>query len=465
MRYLLILIFVLTGMLPARAQDNPHAPEQDGRVTLRGIVIEGNRKTRDRILLRELSLSPGARITRDSLSFYEQQNRLRLANLALFTDIEVKILPLPDSAAADLSIKVKERWSIWPEVSFALADRNFNVWWKEHNRDLHRANISLAVSDFNFRGNLERLKATIQLGYTQKFGIDYERPYIDRQQKHGIGFSFEAAQNQEVYVTTDSNKLRFARNEHRYIIRNFQAGIRYSYRPAYAARHLLELKYRSAFIADTIRQLNTDYFDRNSQHLRFLELVYRFDHNGVDNWNYPLRGQKVVAYTTLRAGIEGMQFQGFLNTELAHFAEPRRRWYTSFVFRGRISLTEDQPYYLRNAMGINSEYVRGYEYYVIDGYHYAIGRASFKRELINTSIRKIPFRYLPVIPLRIYPKVFADAGYVRNPHPGNSFLNNRLLYSVGAGVDLITAYDFKFRLEYAVNHLGQSGFFLHMSSE
>lgn len=465
-----ILILVLLCSLPSYGQAQAPLPPGDtaslGRqVRLRSIGIEGNRRTRDRIILREISVAEGSMLDRDSLSFYETQNRLRLANMALFTDIEVKFVPASDSGETDLAIRVKERWYIWPEVSFALADRNFNVWWKEQNRDLHRANIGLAISDVNFRGNLERLKATVQLGYTQKFGLDYERPYIDRKQRHGIGFSFEAAQNQEIYITTDSNKLKFARNEHRYIIRNFQVGLRYMHRPGYASRHLVELKYRSFYIDDTVHSLNTDYFDDNSLQLRFLELIYRYDYNGVDNWNYPLKGQKVVSYVTARAGLEGMQFQSFVNAELAHFSEPWRKWYSSFIFRGRISFTENQPYFLRNAMGINSEYVRGYEYYVVDGYHYGIGRMSLKRELLNLTIRKIPFRYLPVVPLRVYPKVFLDAGYVRNPHPGNSFLNNRLLYSAGAGLDLITAYDFKFRLEYAVNHLGQTGFFIHMSSE
>lgn len=465
-----IVILVLLCSLPSRVQ--AQEPVGDSVLTgaarqlkVRSVLIDGHRRTRERIILRELSVVEGQLIGRDSLSFCEEQNRLRLANLALFTDISVKFIPVPDSTEADLHIHVKERWYIWPEVSFALADRNFNVWWKEQNRDLHRANIRLAVSDVNFRGNLERLKATVQVGYTQKFGLDYERPYIDRKQQHGIGVSFEAAQNQEIYITTDSNKLKFARNEHRYIIRNFQAGLRYSYRPGYASRHLVELKYRSFFIDDTVHRLNTDYFNDNSLRLRFLELIYRYDYNGVDNWNYPLKGQKIVSYLTVRSGLEGMQFQSFFNAELARFSEPWRKWYTSYTFRGRISFTENQPYFLRNAMGIASEYVRGYEYYVVDGYHYGIGRVSLKRELLNVTIRKIPFRYLPVVPLRIYPKVFLDAGYVRNPHPGNSFLNNRLLYSAGAGLDLVTAYDFKFRLEYAVNHLGQSGFFIHMNSE
>lgn len=459
MRFLLILVLAACMLFPAAAQQ-----PDSSRLQLRDIRIEGNVITRNRIVLRELSVREGQWLRADSLEEYQRQNQLRLANLALFADIYVAFQKT-DSSQTDLFIRVRERWYIWPEVSFALADRNFNVWWKEQKRDLHRANLGLAVSDNNFRGNLEKLRASVQLGYTQKFGIDYERPYLDRRQRHGIGFSFDASQNQEIYIRTDSNKLRFARNDHRYIIRNFETGLMYSYRPAYASRHIAELKYRSFVIDDTVRSLNTDYFASASRRLRFLELVYRYDCNRVDNWNYPLKGQKMVLYATTRAGLEGMSFQSYVNWELARFTEPLPRWFTSFIFRGRVSATENQPYFLRNAMGINSEYVRGYEYFVIDGYHYGIGRANLKYELLNTRFGSLPFRYLPMIPLRVYPKIFTDAGYVRNPHPGNSFLNNRLLYSAGAGVDIVTAYDLKFRVEYAINHLGQKGLFLHMSSE
>jgi hemolysin activation/secretion protein len=70
-----------------------------------------------------------------------------------------------------------------------------------------------------------------------------------------------------------------------------------------------------------------------------------------------------------------------------------------------------------------------------------------------------------VIPIRVYPKIFTDLGYVVNKYPGNSFLNDRGLIGYGVGVDVVSAYDFKFRLEYSFNHLGQKDVFLHLNSE
>jgi hypothetical protein len=70
------------------------------------------------------------------------------------------------------------------------------------------------------------------------------------------------------------------------------------------------------------------------------------------------------------------------------------------------------------------------------------------------------------LPLWIYPKIFADVGYgvIGKDRYGNS-LSNTLLYSVGIGLDIITAYDLKLRIEFALNHLGENGIYLHANSE
>jgi len=161
-----------------------------------------------------------------------------------------------------------------------------------------------------------------------------------------------------------------------------------------------------------------------------------------------------------------MQYQYYLQAEYAWFKKLGKKWNFSEVFRGRVTAPErNQPYVLRSALGTESEYIRGYEYYVIDGSQYGLIRNNLKYELLNVNIRNLPLRYLPTIPLRLYPKIFVDAGYVSNRFPFNSFLNNRVLYSAGFGIDIVSAYDFKLRLEYTFNHLGEKGLFLHINSE
>jgi hypothetical protein len=42
-------------------------------------------------------------------------------------------------------------------------------------------------------------------------------------------------------------------------------------------------------------------------------------------------------------------------------------------------------------------------------------------------------------------------------------LNNRWIYGYGAGLDFITYYDLVFRIEGAINHLGEAGIYLHLN--
>ncbi|MCD6064805.1 MAG: BamA/TamA family outer membrane protein [Flavipsychrobacter sp.] len=470
MKYFLLL-FVLLAAFTASAQENQFVSIPDSVETskgpgyrLRSIFITGNKQTRDKFIRREMSVEEGDLIPADTLKTVLDLNQKRIFNLSLFTEVTVQVLKVDDSTI-DWHINVIEQWYIIPEIAFQLADRNFNVWWKEQDRDVRRANIGLTLKHRNFRGNLEQLSGTAQIGYTQKFGLEYFKPYVDKKQHHGLGASFFFSKNEEMFFNTDSNKLQFVRTPRNFVIRRFEAAAVYVYRPGYASKHLVELRYRDYKVADTVVTLNPDYYAGASTEMKLLELYYRFDLNRVDNWNYPLKGFKLVGNFISRVGFRGINFQNLAYLEAGKFYNLGNKWYSANVIRARVMAPQKQPYAFRTALGIEPDYVRGYEYYVVDGAQFGLLRNTLKYELLNATIRNIPFKYLPVLPIRLYPKIFTDFGYVINKFPGNSFLNNRLLYSAGIGLDIVSAYDFKLRLEYTWNHLGEKGLFLHLNSE
>jgi hypothetical protein len=69
------------------------------------------------------------------------------------------------------------------------------------------------------------------------------------------------------------------------------------------------------------------------------------------------------------------------------------------------------------------------------------------------------------IPFRIYATVFGDGGYAYNADFKSNSLVNRMLYTTGFGVDVVTFYDLNFRLDYSFNQLGQNGLFLHIRND
>jgi len=435
------------------------------RALIYQIVVEGNNITRQSVILREIGIREGDLIAVDSMDLLKEQVKLRLFNLQLFNEVDQECTFMPDGHTVRWTIRVRERWAIIPSFIFQFADRNFNTWFVKEDHDLRRTSVGLTGTDKNFRGNLETLAVTVQDGYTRKLGISYMRPYANSGQTNGFGCAVSLSQSRQVYYATDSNKLVYAGSYSGPVLqRQLEAGISYSYRPAYADRHIFQLSYKDYQVSDTILRLNPDYFAGNSHHARFVELSYRYEYNGVDNWNYSLTGYKVVGNVVGRQGLEGLHSQAWAMIEAGMFRNPAPRWYCSFILRGRLMYPHDQPYYFLGGLGTQTDYVRGYEYYIIDGYNYGVLRVDLKREVFN-KVKYFSIKYFTAAPIRIYPKLFADAGYISSPSPGNSFLSNRLLYSYGAGVDIVTLYDIKIRIEFAWNHLKQNGLYLHFNSE
>jgi len=460
------MLLALTGataysqaaVAPSYKSDSSHD------VVIRHIIITGNNVTRRAVILREMNIAEGDTVRTDTIPTLLEVDRLRLYNLTLFNEVALRMEQI-SATEEDLYIDLKERWFIIPTITIQFADRNFNTWYVKEHHDLHRAILGLTATDKNFRGDLETLAATVQVGYTQKLGIAYTRPYANADQTNGLGFYASVARSQQTYYATDSNKLVYTGNYTGAAIQQqIEAGISYIYRPAYASRHIFQLTYKDYWVADTVLKLNPDYFANRSNNARLLEFLYRYELNKVDNWNYPLYGIKLVTYATVRAGFQGINFQSFGHVEAGWFKNLLPRWYTSVIFRGQLMAPQKQPYYFQGGLGTQTDYVRGYEYYVIDGSNYGLLRLDLKREIFNKTYT-LPIKYFTAIPFRIYPKIFADAGYINSPQPGNSFLSNHLLYSVGVGLDVVTLYDIKIRFEFAYNHLAQNGLYLHFNSE
>jgi hypothetical protein len=116
--------------------------------------------------------------------------------------------------------------------------------------------------------------------------------------------------------------------------------------------------------------------------------------------------------------------------------------------------------------GYQDLYLRGLEKYVIDGVAGAMARHTFRKELIRFNVPTfLASKSHDRIPFRVYAKAFSDIGISHNKAFPNNSLANKMLYTTGFGVDVVTFYDFVFRFDYSFNQLGQNGLFLHFKNE
>ncbi|MBL4704391.1 MAG: hypothetical protein JKY54_07710, partial [Flavobacteriales bacterium] len=148
------------------------------------------------------------------------------------------------------------------------------------------------------------------------------------------------------------------------------------------------------------------------------------------------------------------------------FFKLKGRFYGALGGYGKATLQREIPYVLQKGLGYKN-YIRGYEYYVLDGNHYGVFKSNIKYELIPKKTHVLSFIKNPRFNkfyYALYLNIFGDIGYVQNNFSAHmNSLANQWLSSIGVGLDFLTYYDTVFRFEFSLNKQSESGFFLHFT--
>lgn len=461
--YLLALVCLLGMVIPENAEGQSAPVTDTSYLVVRNILVSGNKKTRTSIILREISTVPGDTIYLRDLANTLEERRKQLLNTSLFLNVTANVKNWTGNEA-DLVFEVWERWYTFAYPIFKLADRNFNQWWVEKNHSLSRINIGVSGTQENLTGRNDELNAALQFGYTQRFALQYNVPYIDKHFRHGLGIIASYNRNREVNDSTSNNKQQFFRKDE-FLRQVYVIGLNYSYRRAINTRHQVFVNYNYEKIADSVAILNPNYLGKGRTNVRFIDITYRLTYIKADSWVYPLRGFRLQAEVGKKGigpwnDVDDVHFR--LN--MAKYWQLRSKTFAALGIRSAAKLSNGQPYINQQALGYRDDYLRGLEYYVIDGTSFAILKSTLRQELVSFKV-KLPIvpKKFNTVPVRIFAKAFGDGGYAYNKFPGNSFLNNRFLYTGGVGLDIVSFYDTCLRIEYSFNQLGQKGLFLHTS--
>lgn len=440
-------------------------------LTVNRIFITGNNRTRDNIILRELSLKTGDVIYTPDLDKILDLDRKKLLNTRLFNTVEIRVLEL-EPMKADLLIEVTERWYTFPVPIFELSDRNFNDWWQNYNRDLRRINYGVRLYQYNMRGRNETLRLHAQFGFQRRLEVLYRFPYIDKKQKHGLTFDFTYFETKNLAYQTLNHKYEFAKGEN--ILRtNRFGGVMYTYRNSFYQTHSLRYEYYNTFFQDTAKLLNPLFIKGERTSQSYNSLTYGFQSDFRDYIAYPLKGHLLIIFAT-RNGLlksdELEKFEALVN--YSKYAPLGRNYYFSNNVVGYASTPEDLSYINFGVLGIKKQFVRGYELYVIEGPLWIINKMTFKKLLFSRRYHwaDMPIEQFRHIPLAVYFKTYADFGYVKNYPPYeeldlNTRLSDTLLQGTGFGFDIVGSYDVVIRLEYTFNAHGERGFFFHLRRE
>jgi len=445
----------------------PYLVSQSDYFIVNNILLEGNKKTHTDVIYNELDIKIGDTVYLQNFSEVKLHNEKRLLGTALFTACGMNIKNWNTAEGiADIYIELRENWYIYPSLIFELADRNFNVWWTEQNRDFDRVNYGLGLDHINLTGHKDKLKLKIQHGYTRKYEINYNYPYISRTWG-AFGEIFFANQKEIGYKTIENKTIFEKADDERILLRRFRTGFGVNHRPNVFNFHEIKLEYHHNSIDELIAQeFNSDYFLNADTDLRYFALKYDYRYDKRIFNLYPEGGYQLFFNLTKEGfGV----FKNFNNLSIAggfeKYYKLKDGLYWGGRFKAKTNLIRNQVAFANNTgLGYGTDLVRGYELYVVDGTDWALLKTSMRYLLFETEYnwgKKMLLRQFKKMNLRMFLRANIDAGYVNEPtYITSNKLNNRLLVGYGPAVDVLLYHTYILSMEYSFNHLGENGLFL-----
>ncbi len=472
-----VLCLLLSKIAPAFGQDTTHAALDTsgeslsetvfkaGRPIIIGdISISGNKKTRSFIVFREVPFQKNQQLLAGDLDKLLVLAREQLMNTLLFVDVSVTIASRKGNVVF-IAIDLKERWYLFPLPYFRLVDRNFNQWWVDQKRSLDRVNYGIKFIQNNVTGRNDNIDIWLINGYTQQISLRYNIPFFDRKLKSGFNIGFSHATQKELNYATGDNKQLFFRQEE--IIRKAtRFDVTYSYRPDVRQRHYFRVSYNGEEVADTVLKLNPLYFPGQRKKVNYLDLGYQYKYYNVDYISYPSRGF-LFEGNLFKRGLDNTVNLWQANFRAIYAVPISKNSFLHFEGLG-IAKTPSNNYYInQRLLGYGFYQFRGLEYNVVDGM-LGGGLKSTLHTKILSFVFKNPFpsKTHDRIPFRVFLKAYGDLGYVYTPNAiASNTLNNKLLRTWGIGMDIISIYDFVFKIEYSFNQLGRDGLYLQTRND
>ncbi|TAF67015.1 MAG: hypothetical protein EAZ55_04955 [Cytophagales bacterium] len=465
---LFFFVFMLAFNLSIN-NSKAQVPYQTPYYVISEVAIEGNKRTKPIIILREMDIEVGDSIWVVEMDSVLLRNRNRIFNTDLFTIVDIikQIDSLTNTIA--VRVEVQERWYIFPLPIFELSDRNVNEWVYQHGADLRRTNYGLRLIKKNIAGLNQSLEILIQQGFLKRYGLVYTIPYLDYKQRWGLSLGFSYAQSKSVAYQTLNHRLVFAESDK--IVREktfIKAEVQY--RPKFYAFHNLTLRYDFNKVGDTVLRINPTYFLDNDTEQRFHTISYTYRYDLRDVLAYPLEGY------WFRLGIEK---RGILDTDqldILHFTglwgyydKLAKRLYYDVTIEARWSIMDRQPYANAQGLGYDDTFLRGYELYVIDGQSYCLSKNTLKYKWIDTrkTLRFIPLKQFRTMPIAVYITGFLDLSYVDDRFftDVSSRFSNQWIYGSGIGLDFVTYYNSLFSIDCSTNVSGEIGVFFNYSGK
>lgn len=435
-------------------------------ICIADIRISGNKITKDFTILRELPFRKGDIMPEDQLVPQLTVATEHLNNTSLFNYVYIDYIPdtlnRADYISCIVTIRVEERWYYWPQISIKLEDRNLSSWL--HEKDFSRTTIGWGLRVYNVFGMNHKITASHYFGFEKGLRLAYSNIALDKKRTKMLGFSVSALYNKTINIRSEDNKVVYIKNPDRFLDRTFESVINYTYRPGIRNTHSVDAGYKRVDLNDTVLKINKDYrgTDHLTDHTFMLSYKYSYEHR--DYITYPTKGYYVGTEITGMTADKMCFFYGELNLRLQYYEEFFPRWFWSSRLNTGATFKNKHAYIYDRHVGYEEKNITGYDYYVIDGQHHAILNNDIRFLVMPKKIFRLGSSEkgskFSKIHFSLYAKLSCDIGYVHNSYKSTTnTLANTFLWGSGIGLDLVTYYDIILNCSYAINKMGEGGFY------
>lgn len=461
---LLISFTLFIGRLEAQVPGR--ATDEAWRYRIQAVRVEGNQQTAERYILRELTFSVNDTLSLEELDNQLNESRINLINTALFINHRIELYYKTVSRSeVVVMVMVEERWYFWPEPILETADHNFNRWILDP--DLKRLNYGVNLIRENLRGFNERLSIVLRLGADEKYEVRWSDPAVFHSRKMGMGIGLGFEGNHAVPAALVDNRLMVLQGE-RYLIRKTYGYLHLTYRPSLKVIHLAGIQITGYQADSTLLNFNPAFLPAHQTVVS--ELIYWMKADYRNHKAYPLWG----SYLDLElrpawwyAGYEKGSPRVTAKFNGRYYIPLKNRWYhatglTLGMVAGRVT-----PFPVALGLGYGREFVRGFEYDVIQGNFYTLIKQNLKFALIPEKAVRVPFAPHPKFTngsVALYFNFILDGGFVAGEPSNGNDLVNKAMGGAGVGVDLVTYYDKVARIEAMINSRGRAGIYFHFIS-
>ncbi len=435
------------------------------RHPIASIGIDGLKHTRPKIIQRELTFKQGDLLSKKELDVLLDESKYLIQNTNLFAEIVLRAT-LDSNNNWNIHIKLREKWMLYPLPKFNFLDRNFNEWLYTFDGDVNRIVYGIQLTHLNLTGRADPMTLRWSNGFTRTFSISYLQPNIDSLMKKGIAVFSSYTDNRLLsYKTGFDNQLKQMQSAEA-LRKTYTASMKLRQRNRLYDRSLFSIQISRIEVSDEVldSSFNPSYLNTKSSSVVFPDISYSWQHLHVDNINYPLKGNAYGLNITKR----GLKWEGGINmlsldAYWKKYTPLKRDFYVQWQYFGQLKLPFRQPYINQRAMGYGDYMLGGLDRYVIDGVVSSVLKTSLIRKLISVNLpNPIRIREEKKIPFQLFLRGFAHQGFSYLPEGHQYRMNNRLLYTGGIGIDLISLYDVRLALDYSFNQFGENGLFLQI---